>query len=311
MRETALGLAIALLAPVLGPAAPARFQRLTDHYLYLQGSQEAGNVGAFVSDGGILLVNPPAPNDSAGVLEALKRASSKAIRWVVHTDYRKESWAASSPPLAQGASLLASKAAFERSRSDAAAAPTPPSAASNATFVFDRQMRLFPSGIEVRVFAPQGKSRTGDVVIFVPTERILQVGDIFQPGRFPSLDENSGEGAALGWMDALKQVVDLVPLLKSAMPQPKPDTAKPGEEEKTLEELIAVVPGRGPVSNLQEMKTLLEQAQKMRTEVTRAISAGRSRDSIVASPALAPFRSLGNFETFVARLYDALSGPKP
>ncbi len=315
MRSTlVVGLAFVLVVPVLGLAtAPARFQKLTDHYLYLQGSPETGNVGAFISDSGILLVNPPAPNDSAAVLEALKRVSSRPVRWIVSTDYRKENWSAPSPLLAQGASALASQAAFERSRSDAAGAPVSPRPPSSSagTFVFGRQMRLYPGGIEVKVFAPQAKSRAGDVAIFVPAERVLQVGDIFLPGSFPSIQEDSGEGAALGWIEALKQVVDLVPLLKSAMPQPKPDPAKPGAEEKTLEESIAVVPGRGPASNLQEMKTLLEQAQKMRAEMTRAITAGRSRESALASPALAPFRSLENFETFAARLYDALSAAKP
>jgi hypothetical protein len=308
MKRASIGLAIAI-ALMANAAAPARFQKLTDHYYLLPGAHGGFNIGAFLSDDGLLLVNVAGPNDLPGMLEALKRASSKPVRWVVGTDYRKETWSWPGPLLAQGASLLTSKAAFEQSRADAVQSETP----SPGLLVFGRQMRLFPGGVEVRVFAPEGKSRTGDVVVFVPSERVLQVGDIFQPGSFPMAGENAAEGAALGWIDALKQAVDLVPLLKSAMPQPKTEPVKPGteEKEKTLEEMIVVIPARGPVSNLQEMKNLLEQAQKLRAEMVRAISAKRTHDSFVASAAAAPFRAVANFESFAARLYQDLSSPKP
>jgi cyclase len=305
MMKTATTAALFLLFTPFLTAAPAKFQKLTDHYYVYPGGAETGNVGAFVSDDGLLLVNAAAPSEMPQVLEALKRTSMRQIRWVVGTEYRKETWAWPAPLLTQGASLLTSKGVFLQ-------AAQPPAAAAGCV-VFGRQMRLYPGGIEVKVLAPEGKSRTGDVVVFVPSERVLQVGDMFQAGSFPVIAENAGEGAALGWIDELKQVIDFVPLLKSAMPQQKADLDKlgPEEKEKTLEELVIVIPGHGAVANLQDMKDLLEQAQKLRAEMVRAVGAGRSRDSILASGALAPFRAVANFESFAGHLYEALAAPKP
>jgi hypothetical protein len=173
--------------------------------------------------------------------------------------------------------------------------------------IFGRQMRLFPGGVEVRLIAPQQSPPASNVVVYVPAEKLLQMGSLFRAGSFPEFLEDSPPAAALAWIDALKHVSDQVPLLKSAMPQPKPDPAKPPPEEKTLEELVVVVPANGPVSNLQEVKTVLDAAMRIRTELTRAVTAGRDRENVVNLPALAPFRSFGNFEPFVLRIFDALA----
>jgi glyoxylase-like metal-dependent hydrolase (beta-lactamase superfamily II) len=281
-------------------AAALRFQRLTDHFHYLA-SETGPNVGAFVSEDGVLLVDPVRESDLPGVLEALKRVTSKPVRWVVNTTYQEETWGLHSAVVKHGASFLACKAAWELSRKG-----EPEKKSGTPALIFGNQVRLFPGGVEVRLLAPKQSPPAGNVVVFIPLEKLLQVGTLFRAGSFPDFADDSPPGAALAWIDALKQVNDEVPLLKSAMPQPKPDPAKPPEEEKTLEELVLVLPATGPVSNLQEVKTVLDAALRIRTEVTRAAAAGRSRDAIVNLPSLASFRNLGNFEPFVLRVFDAL-----
>jgi hypothetical protein len=102
----------------------------------------------------------------------------------------------------------------------------------------------------------------------------------------------------------MKQVIDAVPLLKPAIP-PKVEV-KPGEE-KTLEESVIVISARGPRSNLQEMKDLLDAAHKLRGEVAKAVSAGRDIESFLASPVLVPFRDYENLDPFARQLFDELS----
>ena len=82
---------------------------------------------------------------------------------------------------------------------------------------------------------------------------------------------------------------------------------KPGEEEKSLEEMVTVISARGPQSNLQEMKDLLEAAHKLRGEIAREVSAGRDIDLFLASPAAAPFRVYDNLDVFARQLFDDLS----
>jgi glyoxylase-like metal-dependent hydrolase (beta-lactamase superfamily II) len=199
--------------------------------------------------------------------------------------------------------------------------------------VFGRQVRLFPGGVEVRIFAAEHRAHTNrDVVVLLPSEKVVHVGDLFIPGSYPAIDTSEGQGSALGWLEAMRQVIESVPVLKSAMPQPKANPSKPAppkpppskprpptapldpsqvpSEEKTLEEQVIVIPGHGPASNLQEMKELFETTRKLRVEAGRAAAARRSRDGFLASPGLAPFRVYSNFEDFAAQLYKEALGSR-
>jgi glyoxylase-like metal-dependent hydrolase (beta-lactamase superfamily II) len=244
---------------------------------------------------------------------------------VVHTDYLMERSGGATALLAQGAALLASR----ELRLLASALPAmdakdpPPERAARGAGVdesrqdpgprisFTRQMRLFPDNLEIRIIAVQHKARTsGDILVFIPAEKVLITGDLFAIGSFPDIDTENGGGSALGWIDGLKQAIDAVPLLKSAMPPPKPNPNKPPPEEKTLEEQVAVIPGHGGRSNLQDMKDRLEIAVKLRNEMSKAVGSGRSRESTLNSSALGAARSLRNFEAFAARLFDDLSAQK-
>jgi glyoxylase-like metal-dependent hydrolase (beta-lactamase superfamily II) len=293
-----------------------RFEKVSDHVHFLQFKEDAANVTAVSAEGGILMVNPPADPELQQVLEAVKRVAARPMRWVVSTDYLMERSGGSAILQNQGAALLASSDLWRLASAGAemtskGAGPEDSRPEAGPRISFTRQMRLFPENLEIRIIAVQHKARTaGDMLVFIPAEKVLITGDLFVSGSFPEIDVSGGEGSALGWIDGLKQAVDTVPLLKSAMPQPKPDPSKTPPEEKTLEEQITVIPGRGPRSNMQEMKDLLEAALKLRAELTRAIGSGRSRESALSSSALAPARSLGNFESFAARLFDEIAAQR-
>jgi glyoxylase-like metal-dependent hydrolase (beta-lactamase superfamily II) len=285
-------------APQRTPA-PARFQKVSDHYFYLAGSGAAPNLGALVTDDGVLLVDAPPERDAAAPLEALRKVTAKPVRWLVHT--RPPADAAEYAPL-QGGVLLARRV------------PGPAPAAARLSF--DSQMRLFPGGIEARILALDSKAHTAaDVVVFMPAEKVLHVGGLFTPGSYPAIDTRAG-GSPVGWLEGARQVIQAVPLLRSAMP-PKPAAAPKSAvppkaparppEEKSLEELVAVIPAQGRASNLAELKAVFESAQKLRFEAGRAVAAGRSRETFLASLAGSPFREYGNLESFAAQLFDTLS----
>ena len=283
-----LAAALGLLASFFGgAAAPPRFQKLSEHYFYLAGKGGSGNVGALVTEDGVLLVDTPAEGDVAAALEALRRVTPKPVRWLVNTDRHPEHTGGNAYFLAHNA----------------------PAEPRGLRLTFDSQMRLFPGGVEARILAVEPKAHTAsDVVVFLPSEKVLHVGDLFTPGSYPAIDPKAG-GSALGWLEATRAVIEAAPLLRSAMP-PRPSTATKAParpaEEKTLEELVVVVPGHGRASNLAELKNLLENAQKLRTEVGRAVSAGRSRESFLGSvaPSLREYKEV---ESFAGQLFDALS----
>ncbi len=322
---------VLLLSEVLQPASPpARFEKVSDHFYFLQIRADLSNAGALVTNDGVGVINAPPDADVQIILDALKRITAKPVRWVINTDYQKERAGGGGYFVKHGAQhflsremqrLTAADAKPERDSTNPPAASQSGKAADKPEQVdesyplpdilFGHQMRLYPDGVETRILAVSAKARTaGDVVIYLPAEKVLMVGDLFTPGSYPDIDDASGEGSALGWIEGMKQVIDAVPLLKPAIPQPKVETDKAPVEEKSLEELITVIPGRGPRSNLKEMKSLLEMAHKLRGEIAKAAAAGRDRDSFLSLPFLGIYRTVANYDDFAAKLFDELGKAK-
>jgi cyclase len=314
MKKAALSVTAAVLvwSGAASQAFPAAFQKVSDHFYYLESSLASGNTCAVVTADGVILIDPPPEAELASALDALKSVTARPVRWVVNTDYHHILNGGSDAFPAQGIALIGSdeldRLAYHASGTaplpDFYLMPKPPS----PRFLFGSQLRLFPEGIEVRLLAVNHKARTaGDVVVILPSEKVVAVGDLFTPWSYPVIDSEPGEGTATGWIDGLKQVIDAVPLLKSAMPQPKPEVEVPPEPEKTLEELVVVIPGHGTPANLKDMKDLLAVAQKLRTEAGRAVRSGRMKEVFLKSLSYEAFGQYGNLESFAGQLFDDLS----
>lgn len=326
MNHALLAVASTSLLAVMLPAAKPRFEKVSEHYYFFEGKNDTRdvNVGAVVSEDGVLIVDPPGEKDLAPVIEALKRITSRPVRWIINTSYSREEAGGSLYFARQGAIVLGSAelwrlATASRSRdvpAEDAERKGPKVERLRAEsefprFAFKSQIRLFPGGIEARILAVQRRAHTaGDVVVFLPAEKVLQTGDFFVSASYPEIDDSGGEGSALGWIDGLKQIIESIPVLKSAIPPAKPDPTKAPLEEKTPEESITVIPARGPQSNLKEMKNMLEAALKLRAAAASAVSGGHTRDSFLASNALDAFRAFTNLDSYAGLLFDELLKPK-
>lgn len=317
MRKTLIVLSLALFA-AYGIAASGdapRPEKVSPHCYRFQTTEGGENTAAVVTEDGVLLVDPPPAVRLSMVLEGLKTITSKTVRWVVLTGPQSLNDSGAARLAEQGALLVSSVRLHRLIRIPAGADIGPPktsdpgASAMKSDFswiLFDRRMRLFPSNLEVRIFALGKGARTGgDIVLFLPEEKVLLVGRLFTAGRFPDIDTDSG-GDAVGWMDGMKEVIDVVPLLKPAIPQGKP--AAKTEPEKPLEEGVKVVSASGKVSSLKDMKDLLEASRKLRSEVSRAARAGRTCESFLASPAASPYRTFANLDDYACRLFKAVSG---
>ena len=307
-------IAVVFAAVVSLPAGHARgqvrrFEKVSPHCYFLSGGTGSPNVAAVVTEDGILVANPPAEPELSTVVEALKKINPKPVRWFVCTDQARVSAGGALALSRQGALMIASagfrKAAVSTGKADEKVIVPPPSPDPSLAFV--RQTRIFADNLEIRIQAPESEWHPGgDVVVFVPAEKVLLVGDMYSPGSFPDFSHESGRPSALTWLEALKQVIEMVPLLKSAMPAPKPEPEKPEEEPKTLEELIIVLPVIGPPSNLQEMKDLLASGQKVRADVARAVTQKRNRETFLDLPMFGPYRGLIHLDSFATMLFDEL-----
>ncbi|MFH1574864.1 MAG: hypothetical protein ABIG68_12835 [Acidobacteriota bacterium] len=319
-------LALATLGFLFCPAvsATAVLEQISNHcYLY---SPDAGGSasGIVATREGVLVIDPPAEAELPAMMEAVGEVTRAPVRWVVYTNYLRARSGGYRHLARRGAVLLTSRQMdpllFPAPPPEPALpGPVPPWRESLrqeiprvqpppvARVVFEDELKLFPEDLEVRIIALRRKAFTpGDVVVFIPAENVLQAGDVFIPGNFPALDVQGGDGNALGWLEGMRQVIAAVPLLKPAIPQPKPDIEGPPEEEKTLDELVRVIPGSGPVCTLKDMKELEGAARKLRAQAQRAVALKRVLATFLNSAALAEFRALGNTEQFATQLYESL-----
>jgi hypothetical protein len=301
MRMLGLSLLFIIGVGLNARAAESRFEKVSEHCYLLQGGT---GVAAIVTSDGVLLVNPPGEPGLTAAVDALRRLTQKPVRWMVATDYRFALSKGATYFGEHGALLLTSKEQAEILTSLQGEDSTSETA---DRLIFGSQMHLFPGGVEVRIFGVRNKARTGgDVVVFLPSDKIVAVGDLFTPGSYPDIDVNPGRGDALGWIDGMKQVIDAIPLLKPAITQPKPEI-KP-EEEKTLEQMMLVLSSFGTPSDLQQMKDLLSAAQKLREQMARIVALRRSCESFLSSAESAEFHAFGNLEGYATALCAALSG---
>jgi glyoxylase-like metal-dependent hydrolase (beta-lactamase superfamily II) len=306
LRNRAYMLAVFLLwiigAGLNARAAESRFEKLSEHCYALQ---VGSGVAAVVTEDGVLLVNPPDEPGVTAVVDALRRLTQKPVRWMVATDYRFALSKGAAYFGEHGAVLLTSKEQAEVLSSLPGENST--SAAADR-LIFGRQMHLFPSGVEVRIFGVRKRAHTGgDVVVFVPSDKVVVVGDLYAAGSYPDIDIDPGRGDALGWIEGMKEVIDSIPLLKPAITQPKPEI-KP-EEEKTLEQQVLVFSSYGAPSDLQQMKDLLSASRKLREQIARIVAMRRPCGSFLSSTEAVEFQTYGNLENYVNALCTALSGP--
>jgi len=322
-KKAALTLLLFLLTPAAGLAVA--FEQVSDHCFFLALGAERANVGAIVTSQGILLIDPPAEAELPPVLEALREISTSPVRWIVYSSFHRAIEGGYRPLMKEGAKLVVPIEMDGLLFSGISVGPhsvipalgfplafkVRPFAAesSSARLVFEGEIRLFPENLEIRIISVAARATTAaDVVVMVPAERVIQTGELYLPGSFPQIDtEGQGRGDALGWIEAMRLMIAEMPVLRSAMPEPKFNLEGPPEPEKTPEEMISVVGGRGALSDLKEMKSLVDAAQRLRSQLTRAVRAKRSIGSLLESAALREYGGLGNLESYATLLYEALA----
>jgi hypothetical protein len=132
----------------------------------------------------VLLVNLRSRRDNC--MDALRRLTQKPVRWMVATDYRFALSTGAVYFRERGAVLLTSQEQAEVLSSLPGGDSTP---AAADRLIFGNQVRLFPGGVEVRIFGVRKRAHSGgDVVVFVPSDKVVAVGRSLRPELLISMD---------------------------------------------------------------------------------------------------------------------------
>ena len=123
-----------------------------------------------------------------------------------------------------------------------------------------------------------------------PTEsNVVHMGDDFVTYGFPFIDVESG-GSINGMIDAVVQVISQLP------------------------KDVKIIPGHGPVSNVDDVWTYLAMLKGTRDAVETALSEGKTLEQMKRAKILDPWKKYsGDFvseDAFLETLYNSLTGKK-
>jgi len=255
-----------------------------------------GNIGALVGEDGIVIVDDQYAPLADKIREALKGITEKPLRFVINTHYH-EDHTGGNALFQKDAPIIAHENVRKRLEQGGSAGnlgsvkfeakPQPKDALPIITFEHDVTVHL--NGEDVRALHFPSGHTDGDSVIFFPKSNVVHMGDDFVTYGFPFIDL-SGGGSVGGMIAALEQVLPKLP----------PD--------------VKVIPGHGPVSNLDDVRRYVTMLKETRAAVENGIKQGKTLDQLKQQKVLEPWKKWsGDFITsdaFIETLYNDLTGKK-
>jgi len=222
-------------APAPAPAAPAahRVERVSEHAYVVFG--RGGNVGVFVGDTEAVLVDSQLEPGGPGLLEAVASATRLPLKLLVNTHHHPDHVGANALLAGRVQAIVAH--ANVRRRLEAEQAKLDPARRGGLPTLLvgeadpEKEGRLdvrLP-GLELHVVHRRAAHTDGDLLVGMPSELVLHVGDVMFLGVLPFVDVQAGGGSFAGVLDTVTWLASWVP------------------------DGVRVIPGHGPVAGKQEL----------------------------------------------------------
>jgi glyoxylase-like metal-dependent hydrolase (beta-lactamase superfamily II) len=277
---------IALGGPVLRLAAQAPgIQRLSDDLFVVTLPGEA-NVVAYTASDGVILVD----GASAAAADALLRAvaslpRARPVQTIVNTHWHPEQTGSNETLGKAGKTILA----HENTRlwlttdvtwpwSGRRFTRLPKAARPNKTFYTSGEL---PSGVRYG-YIPDAAHTDGDLYVHFPARNVLAVGDAVSGEGWPVVDYITG-----GWIGGIVGGLQRLQTLAN-------------DETR-------IVPGRGPVLGLKDLKSQYEMYGTIYDRLTQLLNKGRGpAEAVAARPTREFDAQMGNPDEFVRRAFESL-----
>ncbi|HZQ69495.1 MAG TPA: MBL fold metallo-hydrolase [Terriglobales bacterium] len=255
-----------------------------------------GNIGASVGEDGIVIVDDQYAPLADKIRAALKGITDKPVRFVINTHYHGDHTGGNAyfqkeaPVIAQDnvrKHLEAGGEAGNYGTVTHAFKPAPKEALPIITFDHDVTVHL--NGEDIRALHYPSGHTDSDSVIFFPKSNVVHMGDDFVTYGFPFIDLQGG-GSIEGMISALEEIMSRLP----------PD--------------VKVIPGHGPLSNLDDVRRYVAMLKDTKGVVEKGIKEGKSLDQMKQANLLAPWQKWSgdfiNTEQWLVTLYNDLTGKK-
>lgn len=253
---------VAIATTETEPQAPElNIEQVRDNLYNIIGS--GGNVGALVTDEGVILVDDKFEENYEAILESVRSVTDQPVRYVINTHYHADHSGGNSRflPVAEVISTRNARTNILEGRQSNA-----PPGVMPARIVFTEEASIFLGGQEVRA-RHFGRGHTNsDAIIYFPELRTVHMGDMMA-GQTPLIDYNGGGSIAewTGTVDAMVAAFDF----------------------------DIVIPGHGVVTDASGLEEYRANVVTLRNRVSGLIRDGRSQAEIgeilgVEYPAYSP-----------------------
>jgi cyclase len=255
-----------------------------------------GNIGASVGDDGIVVVDDQYAPLADKIQAALKGITDKPVRFIINTHYHEdhtggnEFFQKQAPIIAQD---------NVRKRLEEGTGPgnggtlhmdgKPAAAGALPILTFDHDVTVHLNGEDIRALHFPAGHTDGDSVIYFPKSNVVHMGDDFVTYGFPFIDVDGG-GSIDGMISGVEGAIAQLPAD------------------------VKIIPGHGPVSNLDDVRAYVKMLRETRAAVEDALDKKMTLAEMKEKKILDPWKKYsGEFiseDVFLETVYNSLTGQK-
>ena len=268
--------------------------RVAGSVYMLQGA--GGNIGACVGEDGIVVVDDQYAPLAEKIQAALKGITDKPVRFIINTHYHLDHTGGNEFFQKQGP-IIAHDNVRKRLEEGSVAGngasmhvehkPQPKGALPIITF--DHEVTVHLNGEDIRALHFPAGHTDGDSVIYFPKANVVHMGDDFVTYGFPFIDVDGG-GSIDGMISGVEGAIAQLPAD------------------------VKVIPGHGPISNLDDVRAYVKMLKDTRAVVQDGLRKQMTLEQMKEKKVLDPWKKYsGDFvseDAFLETLYNSLTGQK-
>ncbi len=228
-----------------------------------------GNIGVSAGEDGILMIDTQFAEVIEKVKSAIAEISSGQIRFVLNTNWHYDHAYGNEPLGKSGALIIAHENTRMRMTSEQnypdfdMKMPALPEVAL-PVLTFTDSLTLHFNGEEIQLIHIEKAHSDADILIYFKKANVIHTGDLYFTVLYPYIDVSHG-GSIGGMIAAAERIIGMV------------------------NESTKIIPGHGPLSNLEELKTYRDMLVTIRDWIKKQIKEGKTLEEVLASKPTADF----------------------